>query len=185
MQSMYLVESGGLNPVHADAETAEGYRNLLSLLAFEGRRMVDRVERAIRLAISQREPTALVCGSDGSEFGMLISIRAAREEGRAIITVTNLDKLAHALQWPMLCEMFGVTRAEAEIAIALFEGEELEEIAQRRQVSLETVRGQVKSLLRKFGVHNQRRLASVLSSVALTLPGLGASPIWGITASAA
>ena len=185
MQSIFLVESGGLNPVHADAETAEGYRKLLSLLSFEGRRMVDRVERAIRLAISKREPTVLVCGSDGSEFGMLISIRAAREPGRAIVTVNNLDKLEHALQWPMLMEMFGVTRAEAEIAIALFEGEDLEAIAQRRQVSLETVRGQVKSLLRKFGVHNQRRLASMLSSVALTLPGLAASPIWGITASAA
>ena len=185
MQSIYLVGYGGLNPIHVDAEIAEGYRQLLSLLAFEGRRMVDRVERAIALAISKREPTVLVCGADNSEFGMLISVRAAREVGRAIITVTNLDKLEHALRWPMLIEMFGVTRAEAEIAIALFEGEELEDIAQRRRVSLETVRGQVKSLLRKLGVHNQRRLASMLSSVALTLPGSAASPIWGITASAA
>ena len=185
MQSIFLVESGGLNPIQAEAEFAAGYRTLLSLLAFEGRRMVDRVERAIRLAISKREPTVLLCGSEGSEFGMLISIRPAREEGREIITVNSLDRLEHALRWPMLMEMFRVTRAEAEIAIALFEGEDLEDIARRRQVTLETVRGQVKSLLRKVGVHNQRRLASMLSSVALTLPGLAPSPIWGITASAA
>lgn len=182
MYAVYMVGYSGLKPVHADAESAEGFRKLMSLLAGGGRGMVRRVEDGIRAAVSKGQATVLVCGSECSEFGVLISIRAAREAHQAVVTATDLDKPTHALRWSMLTDMFGITRAEAEIAIALFEGEDLDAIAEYRHVALETVRGQVKSLLRKVGVHNQRRLASMLSCVALALPKPDFSPIWGITA---
>lgn len=182
MYAIYMVGYNGLRPVHADADSAEGFRELISMLGCGGRGMVRRVEDGIRTAISKGQSTVMVCGSECSEFGVLISIRAAREAHQAVITATDLDKPTHALRWPMLTDMFGITRAEAEIAIALFEGEDLDAIAEYRHVALETVRGQVKSLLRKLGVHNQRRLASMLSCVALALPKPDFSPVWGITA---
>lgn len=57
---------------------------------------------------------------------------------------------------------YGLTSAEAEIALALTQGLCVDEIAANRDVSVATVRTQVRSMLRKTGVHRQMDIIRLL-----------------------
>ena len=68
----------------------------------------------------------------------------------------------------LLTRQYGLSHAEASIAAALSAGESVNEIADRRQVSRQTVRTQVKIVLGKTGTSSQGKLIALLSR------GLGA-----------
>ncbi len=55
-----------------------------------------------------------------------------------------------------------LTRAEADVALALSEGDALEAIATRRGVALTTVRSQVQAVYAKMHVHRQAELAAAV-----------------------
>lgn len=101
------------------------------------------------------------------QIGLLLSVRPARERGYAVVEATDLDAPPEMLGWADLAELFGISRAEAEIAIGLHEGADLAVIADQRGVQLDTVRNQVKSLLRKLGLASQKHLTATLVRVAL------------------
>ncbi len=101
------------------------------------------------------------------QIGLLLSVRPARERGYAVVEATDLDAPPEMLNWSDLAELFGISRAEAEIAIGLHEGADLALIAEQRGVQLDTVRNQVKSLLRKLGLASQKHLTATLVRVAL------------------
>lgn len=61
---------------------------------------------------------------------------------------------------------FGLTRAEADVALALSEGEALEQIAARRGSSIATVRTQVQAIYGKMDVHRQAELAAAVRRLA-------------------
>jgi DNA-binding CsgD family transcriptional regulator len=63
--------------------------------------------------------------------------------------------------------LFGLTEAEADLALALARGRSLAEIAAERGVKLSTVRSQLLAVLDKTGVHRQAELVRLLT----TLPG--------------
>ncbi|UTP38843.1 hypothetical protein M9M90_16680 [Phenylobacterium sp. LH3H17] len=104
------------------------------------------------------------------QIGLLLSVRPARERGYAVVEATDLDAPPEMLDWAELAELFGISRAEAEIAIGLHEGADLALIAEQRGVQLDTVRNQVKSLLRKLGLASQKHLTATLVRVALAGP---------------
>jgi DNA-binding CsgD family transcriptional regulator len=62
-----------------------------------------------------------------------------------------------ALQAVLLQE-FGLTAAEAQVVTALCQGDSTAVIAERRAVSVTTVRNQIKSVMAKAGVHRQSEL---------------------------
>jgi DNA-binding CsgD family transcriptional regulator len=66
----------------------------------------------------------------------------------------------------------GLTPREREVLALLAAGNDVREIAARMQVQVSTVRGYVKSLLGKFGVHSQLQ-AVVLASRAGLIDGNG------------
>lgn len=103
-------------------------------------------------------------------MGFLVAVRAAREPGLAIVIVSSLDTPPAALNWELIAELLQVTRAEAEISLELLRGENVAAIASRRHVQPETIRTQVKSLLRKSGVPNQKQLTALLSRIAMSAP---------------
>ena len=148
-------------PAHAE---------LLKLLEFDGQRTVLKVEEAIAEAMQGRKASALRCRSDDCEVGMLIAVRPGREDHSAVITVSELDAPRHGLDWQQMVDIFDTTRAEGEIAIAWLDGFDLADMARMRGVSVDTVRKQVKSLMRKVGVRNQRKLSNVLAQVAIAVP---------------
>jgi DNA-binding CsgD family transcriptional regulator len=60
---------------------------------------------------------------------------------------------------------FGLTECETVVACMLFDGVRTAEIAERRNVSRETVRTQAKSIYLKFGVGSQVALIAKYSNL--------------------
>jgi DNA-binding CsgD family transcriptional regulator len=65
----------------------------------------------------------------------------------------------------ILSGIFGLTEAETQIALLLAQGKAAEAIARERQVTVGTVRAQIKSLLAKFGVSKQIELVARVNNL--------------------
>jgi DNA-binding CsgD family transcriptional regulator len=85
----------------------------------------------------------------------------------AILTIVDTadERLLRATD---LMTLYGLTRAEAEIALALARGETLKSVAACRGVKLSTARTQLLAVLEKLNVHRQADLVRLLAA----LPGL-------------
>ncbi len=70
----------------------------------------------------------------------------------------------------LLCDLFGLSTAEAQVAIAMSGGASAEEVARQRRVSLATVRSQIRSILGKSECENLRDLERSMASLAAMLP---------------
>ena len=64
-------------------------------------------------------------------------------------------------------DMWDLTAAEAQLALALADGATLEEVASRSRISPETARVHLKRVLAKSGTHRQSELVRLI----LTGPG--------------
>ena len=64
-----------------------------------------------------------------------------------------------------LAAVYGLTSAEADIAIRLFEGKTRGDIAAERGVTVETLRGQIKSLYAKTGADGEAALVRMLAAI--------------------
>jgi DNA-binding CsgD family transcriptional regulator len=58
-----------------------------------------------------------------------------------------------------------LSKAEAELALALLDGKTAEEIATERDVRLSTIRSQLRSILEKTGTHRQSDAVRLLSQL--------------------
>lgn len=113
-------------------------------------------------------PTVFCCG-DSAYDGLICSVVPLRPSDN----VTNPNAVAMLLFRTTLHDsvsetdlrtVYGLTPAEAELAAALIRGNTLEEIAHERQVSINTVRTQLKNILRKTDTSRQADLIRVLLS---------------------
>ena len=88
--------------------------------------------------------------------------------------VFDHDKLARFIARD-LAELFGLSRAESRLAMALLAGKALRDIAADSSIQITTARTQLSSILRKVGVTRQAELIRVLSSIPVisTLPPEG------------
>lgn len=81
-------------------------------------------------------------------------------------------------QWPeppreILMQTFGLTRAEADVAIGVASGKNLAEIAAERAVKIGTVRTHLKTVFAKTNTHSQADLTGALTRLAFLTPQLG------------
>ncbi|MDQ0509927.1 PAS domain-containing protein [Ancylobacter amanitiformis] len=95
----------------------------------------------------------------------------AAREALALLILRPLDRKV-APQADMLCEMFGFSRAEAEVAIALTGGASAEDVARGRGVSLMTVRSQIRSILGKSEAENLRDFERTMATLGAFVPQL-------------
>jgi len=127
-----------------------------------------QLSQAIDQAIHEARPGVVLwrrpCGD-----AVLLVARPARSHGEAVVRVEPLEPDATPLEPLVVAQLFGLSRSESEIAAALASDLSLAEIAARRGVELETVRGQVKSLLRKMELNSQKQLMRVLTRIAVAL----------------
>lgn len=82
--------------------------------------------------------------------------------GLALLRMTALETTSRGLR-SRLERLFGLTRAEAELSVQLTEGKSLEIIASSRNVSVETVRTQLRATFKKTGIHRQSELVCLVS----------------------
>lgn len=87
---------------------------------------------------------------------------------------SSLQKLALIVAKPRALSVrqrvqrqFGLTRAESEIATALYEGESLVQIAHSRHVSINTVKTQARHIFQKSRVHSQSGLTRRINQMIL------------------
>ncbi|ACK51855.1 regulatory protein LuxR [Methylocella silvestris BL2] len=90
-------------------------------------------------------------------------------EPLVVIVLRPLNRKA-APQADMLCEMFGFSRAEAEVAVALTGGASAEDVARGRGVSLVTVRSQIRSILGKSEAENLRDFERTMAALGALVP---------------
>jgi DNA-binding CsgD family transcriptional regulator len=140
-------------------------------LALRTGETLSRVWQAIERATRDRIATAVVTPPTFGETGPMLLVRPAREPGFAVITRERVDAPPPEPRAEVLAALFGLTPVETQVATALLRGEELSEIAASRGISTETVRGHVKSLLRKTGVGSQKRLTALLTRIATLTAG--------------
>lgn len=90
---------------------------------------------------------------------------------RILVMLTDLDSNTT----PTVAELerlFDLSHAESHVAALLGQGHEPSEIARRRNVAVDTVRGQLKSIFRKLGAGRQSDVVSLLAR----LPGARRKP---------
>ncbi len=96
--------------------------------------------------------------ADGERPGVLVILRDAQ----ACATLSPEDLQA----------LYGLTRAEAHLALALSQGETLAVIAAKRGVKISTVRTQLLAVLAKMGLHRQSDITRTLASLAAPVRAL-------------
>lgn len=123
---------------------------------------------------SGRRPYALVvvalpprAGDDGPGERAEHGDEAAA--ARAVVFVTDLDGPSGALA-PRLTQLFGLSKAEARVAVGIVEGRRLHEIAQDCAVRMPTVRTQLRAVLKKVGAARQADLVRIVLALPATLP---------------
>ena len=84
------------------------------------------------------------------------------EGAKVAIALVDLEDCPELPDEPLRAA-FGLTPAEARLARQIARGDSLEDIAERHQVSLGTVRVQLKSLFQKTQTHRQAQLVSLLA----------------------
>jgi DNA-binding CsgD family transcriptional regulator len=155
-------------PVAVDARQGWNARGSLARgLALRTGEALARVWQAIERATRDRTSTAVVTERTSGQTAPMLLVRPAREPGYAVITRERVDAPPPVLPAEVLTALFGLTPMEATVAGALMQGAELSDIAASRGISTETVRGHVKSLLRKTGTGSQKQLAAMLSRLAM------------------
>lgn len=100
----------------------------------------------------------VIAGTKGSianiRFSPLVRSDKANDIGVAVMSIEPLDASALALS--------RLTAAETKVAVALIAGGRATEIACQRNVSVETVRTQIKSIYAKFDVKGHVELLAAL-----------------------
>ena len=94
------------------------------------------------------------------------SARDIFDGGYAVLVLTKVMR-ANVSNIGLLQGLFDLTPGEAAVAAMMTQGLSLNEIAQSRDVSNETVRSQAKSIFQKTGTSRQSDVASLLSGLSL------------------
>lgn len=81
------------------------------------------------------------------------------------VLIVNAPRRDRAGVTQMLALLYGLTSAEADIAVRLFDGKSRQAIATERAVTVETLRGQIKRIHAKCGVDREAALMRLLAAI--------------------
>ncbi len=117
------------------------------------------------VSLPRRDGGRLVCMVSPIAPGLSGALLAP--QGRALVYF-HAPEYEGAVDEQRVTELFDLTPAEARVAAAIAEGSDLKTLAARLSLSVDTVRGQLKSVFRKTGTRRQNELAArILLSPAL------------------
>jgi DNA-binding CsgD family transcriptional regulator len=161
--------------VAADGEAVRGARPALEALArrlglwdadcqLSHEEAADPLWRALAeaAAISSQAGHAVICQVpvDLDERVQTIDVLAIPEASAASPTLAIVVRVRGDVM-ELLARRFAFTRAEAEVAVALAEGQDAAEIARRRGVGAAVARHQIRTALAKAGLRRQPELAAL------------------------
>ena len=99
---------------------------------------------------------------------VVYAFREADGDGGAVVVVVDPDEPREPAEG-LVRQIFGLTAAEARLAIALLRGLDVKEIAAANGVAEVTIRSQLKSVLAKTDTHRQCELVALIARL-LQLP---------------
>jgi len=138
----------------------------------------DQAEAITKALIAAAHPddpraTCLLIREAGTPTCVLtVGVLSATRRPTHILLMAHELPVADASLGQRLRMLFGLTRAEEEIALGISKGKTIRDIARDRQVSDQTVRGQLKALSRKLGCRRQSEVAALVQSI-LPVNGYG------------
>lgn len=145
------------------------------MLGARGRELQAELHEAIRLACLQRSSSALAA-SRGVQAPVRLLVAPMEGAGGREAAVWILEPLSPRLPHPrILGVLFGLSRAEARLALRLLAGLTPQECAREAGVGVATVRSQLHSMFAKTGARRQAELVALLARV----PVLGAETVRG------
>lgn len=121
------------------------------------------IGRSVPLRVSGLPPLVLHSVPIESDIRTLFPLPAA------VLTLTPIGTVS-APPPSLLQALFGLTPAESRLAQGLAEVRSLEALSEQWGVSRETLRTQLRSIFAKTGTNRQAELASILTSISLSLP---------------
>jgi DNA-binding CsgD family transcriptional regulator len=146
------------------------------LLGARGRELQAALMDAIRLACLQRRSSALAASQGNRAPLRLLVVPMDSTGGAREAAVWILAPQAARLPHPrILGVLFGLSRAEARLALRLLAGQTPQECAREAGVGVATVRSQLHSMFAKTGARRQAELVALLARV----PVLGVEAIRG------
>ncbi|MGF7148801.1 DNA-binding CsgD family transcriptional regulator [Sphingomonas zeicaulis] len=159
------------------AEALLGSRRLLSgdgRLAAVTRADTQVLRRAIAdhgSAGPRRPAETLAIGTGEGRLPLLLDICAAPAGPWAfgfrptVMVIARSERRWHASATTILSLLYGLSDAEADVALRLARGETREAIAEQRGTRLETVRAQLKTVFGKLGVRREVELVTMLADL--------------------
>jgi DNA-binding CsgD family transcriptional regulator len=139
-------------------------------LTARGRKLRDSLSQAIQLACTELEPTGICVSQTGAppERWLRLVVApiyfGAGGGRRAALWILNTTAPAQPSE-ELLAALFGLSRAEARLAIGLLMGRSASEYARQAGVGVATIRSQLHSIFSKTGVRRQAQLVALLSKV--------------------
>lgn len=164
---LHVSRSGRILSVNAAAEAALG--GALAN-ARGGPEFVDPANAtALDAALARlRKQSRVVLRLDLPDAGVCFGYVTSGPAGEAIVTLPGADAVAEL--WGALSDSFGLTPAEVRVAARFREGQTLRDIAEDLDLSIHTVRNQLRSILEKLGLQRQSELIRTLSGLAPLTP---------------
>jgi len=124
-----------------------------------------QLQDLVLAALRQRaEDEALIESDEGTWFATAAPLDG--QPGLALLRLSAMHQMAAGVR-ERLHRLFGLTQAEAQITVQLANGASLENIAEARGVSVDTVRAQVRSVFKKTGIHRQGELICAVGRLAV------------------
>jgi DNA-binding CsgD family transcriptional regulator len=151
-----LLQGGRLEAANFEEATALA-RCIAEAVRTAGRRNVRGGGSICISRPSGRRPFAVLVAPMSPET----ALAAEYQLPAALILITDLDRRPEVLG-RRLVELFGLTAAEACLAVALVAGKRLEDIAEERGVRMPTLRTQMRAILDKTGTDRQADLMRLI-----------------------
>jgi DNA-binding CsgD family transcriptional regulator len=96
---------------------------------------------------------------------LIVAVNCLDDDAENILLVARDSTLHPRPTATALRTCFGLTRSEAEVAAAIAAGESCGQIAERRGVSTNTIRTQLKTISAKLGCAGQAQISAIVHAV--------------------
>ncbi|MGE5500309.1 MAG: helix-turn-helix transcriptional regulator [Ignavibacteriales bacterium] len=147
-------------------EARDGLWDEEGLLAAEAVTETLQLRSAIREAVEKGRPGGMLIRRTRQMQPHMVMIQPVRngEDRQAVVAVRNGDAKSPGLS-DRVRALFRLGPAEADIAVQLARGSDIQEIAMARGVTINTIRTQLASAMVKVGVRRQAELVAAVASL--------------------
>ncbi|HWA69604.1 MAG TPA: PAS domain-containing protein [Rhizomicrobium sp.] len=133
-------------------------------LPVQDHRDIARLRQAIGNACENEGQHAIVTGEAGAEPGVAVIVPLTGERNCALVLMRGKTGIKQLLP-NILRELFNLSAAEAEVAVALWRGADINQVARDRGVKRNTLRSQLASIMERTRTHRQAELVALVGRI--------------------